>query len=65
MVYGKTNFTSHHSRVSHAAPPHSIPAVPPAVADEPEMAKSEENTPPDVDEKPDEPQFKISSLKTF
>jgi hypothetical protein len=53
MIYGKTDSTSHHRRISHAAPPHSIPAVPPAEADEPKMAKSEENAPPDGDEKPD------------
>jgi len=55
MVYGKTDSASHHSGFSHAAPPHCIPAVPPAEADEREMAKSEENAPSDGDEKPDEP----------
>jgi hypothetical protein len=73
MVYGKTDSTSHHSRISQASPPLGIPAVPPTEAeelgevqddlspeeeapeaDEREMAESEENAPPDDDEKPDE-----------
>ena len=33
MVYGKTDSTSHYSGISHAAPPRSIPAVPPAEAE--------------------------------
>ena len=33
MVYGKTDSTSHKSRISHAAPPRSIPAVPPPEAE--------------------------------
>jgi hypothetical protein len=28
MVYGKTDSISHHSEISHAAPPRSIPSVP-------------------------------------
>jgi hypothetical protein len=54
MVYGNTDSTSHHSRISHAAPPRSIPAVPPAETedfDEPQDDLSSEKEAPEADER--------------
>ena len=54
MVYGNTDSTSHHSRISHAATPRSIPAVPPAGAEdfnEPRDDLSSEKEAPEPDER--------------
>jgi hypothetical protein len=54
MVYGKTDSISHHSGISYAAPPRSIPAMPPADAedfDEPKDDLSPEEETSEADER--------------
>jgi hypothetical protein len=54
MVYGNTDSTNHHSGTSHAAAPRSIPAVPPAEAEdlgEPQDHLSPETEASEADER--------------
>jgi len=53
MVYGKTDSTSHHSGILHAAPAHSVAAVPPAGAEELVEAQDDLSTEEEASE-PDE-----------